>query len=59
MIDVQNVQTYEQTIFLMILGEIPILGVVYYNIISDPKYKKYIHTSYNRVNYNVIKEQYD
>jgi len=56
---VQNVQTYEQTIFLMILGEIPILGVVYYNIISDPKCMKYIHTSYNHVNYNVIKEEYD
>jgi len=54
---VQNVQTCEQTILFMILGEIHILGVVYYNIISDPECKNYIHTSYNCVNYNVIKEE--
>jgi hypothetical protein len=45
--------------FLMILGEIHILSVMYYNIISDPKCKNYIHKSYNCVNYNVKKEEYD
>ncbi len=55
----ENVQTYEQTILFMILGEIHILGVVYYNIISDLECKKYIHTSYNFVDYNVIKEEID
>ncbi len=46
-------------IFKCILGEIYILGVVCYNIILDPECKKYTHTSYNCVNYNVIKEEYD
>ncbi len=55
----QNVQTYEQTNVFIILGEIHILGVVYYNIISDPKCKNYIHTSHNFVNYNVRKQEYD
>jgi hypothetical protein len=54
---VQNVQTCEQTILFMILGEIHIFGAEYYNIISDPECKNYIHTSYNCVNYNVIKEE--
>jgi hypothetical protein len=43
----------------MILGKIHILGVVYYNIILDPECKSYIHTSYNCVNYNIRKEEYD
>ncbi len=52
----QNVQTYEQTKKFMILGEIHILGVMYYNIILNPKCKNYIHTSYNCVNYNMKRE---
>jgi len=54
-----NVQTYEQTKKFMILKENYILGVVYYNIISDLECKNYIHTSYNCVNYNIRKEEYD
>jgi len=54
-----NVQTYEQTKKIMILGENHILGVVYYIIISNLECKNYIHTSYNCVNYNIRKEEYD
>jgi hypothetical protein len=43
----------------MVLGEIHFLGVVYYNIISDPECNNHIHTSYNCMNYKVKKEEYE